>query len=106
MTQEDIVLLLLAYINTREYLLLTEYLMNYLLDPPSHFYNPLSVGDVRIGSHAERFSFDSPACFLSQVGKEESTLVNINKKSSLQDTNVRSVASHLNGETIFSVSST
>lgn len=79
---------------------------NYLLYPPSHFYNPLNVGDLRTVLHAKIFSFDKPACFLSQVGKEESTFVNINKKSSLQDTNVRSVASCLNGETIFSVSST
>lgn len=87
-------------------MLLTEYLVNYLPGPPSRVYNPSSVGDMRRGSHAEIFSFDSPACFLPQVGKEESTFVNINKKSSLQDANVRSVASRLNGKTIFLVSST
>lgn len=32
---------LLTYINIREYLLLTEYLLNYLLDPPSHFYRTI-----------------------------------------------------------------
>lgn len=45
-------------------MLLTEYLMIYLFDTPSHFCNPLNVGDLETFLHAKMSSFDEPACFL------------------------------------------
>ena len=38
--------------------LLTEYLMIYLFDTPSHFYNPLNVGHLGTFLRAKILSFD------------------------------------------------
>jgi len=46
MTHENI-FFFLTYINTEENLSLTEYLVNHLSELPSHFCNPLNVGDLK-----------------------------------------------------------
>lgn len=57
MTQENILFVKLNKHQEKK-LLLPEYLMIYLFDTPSHFSNPLNVGDLKTFLPAKIFHFD------------------------------------------------